>query len=377
MPTAPVDDNGVVLYYEDSGAPTGSIDYTTLVLVHGHCFHGGTCVSAHGLLRGRINLRLVLLNMRGYPGSTPYSIEELEALEGDAGAQEAALNTRAAEIAAFLRWFIETEAIPPIREVPGSEALLDGLSLLSWSGGNSTTLAMLAHADQLSEATRELFNKYLRSFILYDPSSMAAGNSPPLGIRNIHVDRSVPLEDQAYQFGIQVGSFYPPYTLPDSLPGAETLIGSPRVPLQDTAAPTNTPLDPQYTPSVSEPKMSVEQFRSMTHPPILSRAHNALFWFLQDVFAANVVRALYDCQLETHDGSGMRKPVWPALKVHVVWCDMTIGEAAWAVAVLKCGYADAKPTRRRPMEFHQLKGANHLVHWEKPEKFVKVLAGII
>lgn len=31
-----------MLYYEDSGAPSGSPNYTTLVLVHGTCFHSGT-----------------------------------------------------------------------------------------------------------------------------------------------------------------------------------------------------------------------------------------------------------------------------------------------------------------------------------------------
>ena len=43
MPTAPVDNTGTVLYYEDSGAPAGSTDYVTLVLIHGTCFHGGMC----------------------------------------------------------------------------------------------------------------------------------------------------------------------------------------------------------------------------------------------------------------------------------------------------------------------------------------------
>ena len=41
MPTAPVDDKGSVLYYEDSGAPAGSTDYVTLVLIHGTGFHSG------------------------------------------------------------------------------------------------------------------------------------------------------------------------------------------------------------------------------------------------------------------------------------------------------------------------------------------------
>ena len=41
MPTIPVNDEGAVLYYEDSGAPEGSANYTTIIILHGFLFHGG------------------------------------------------------------------------------------------------------------------------------------------------------------------------------------------------------------------------------------------------------------------------------------------------------------------------------------------------
>ena len=41
MPTAPVDDKGTVLYYEDTGVPNGLPYYLTIVLVHGLTFHSG------------------------------------------------------------------------------------------------------------------------------------------------------------------------------------------------------------------------------------------------------------------------------------------------------------------------------------------------
>ena len=105
--------------------------------------------------------------MRGYPGSSPYTAEELDAYEGKPDAQRLALQSRGAEIAEFLRWFIEKENIPPLQQTSGSGAAVGGLSLLSWSGGNSLTLSMFAHVDELAESTNELLNKYLRSFILY------------------------------------------------------------------------------------------------------------------------------------------------------------------------------------------------------------------
>ena len=108
-----------------------------------------------------------MLNMRNYPGSTPYSAEELESLEGRPGAPEAMLQARGAEVAEFIRWFIETEDIPPIHERADDHALVGGISLLSWSGGNLPTISMLAHAGELPEQTCTVLETYYRSFIMF------------------------------------------------------------------------------------------------------------------------------------------------------------------------------------------------------------------
>lgn len=41
MPGISVDNYDTVLYFEDTGAPPGSTDYTTIVLIHGSIFHSG------------------------------------------------------------------------------------------------------------------------------------------------------------------------------------------------------------------------------------------------------------------------------------------------------------------------------------------------
>lgn len=180
------------------------------------------------------------------------------------------------------------------------------------------------------------------------------GNAPPPGLKNVNVDQSVSIEDQARILGIEVGSFYPPFAIPDSL--ASALSHPLRLALQDGSG----PVEPRYIPTVCEPKMTDEQFRSMTHPPILDRTQHAIWSpIMRPAFAANVTRALYDCGFD--DGSGAKKKIWPAVRVHVVWCDMTLGEAAWGAAVLKWGYEEAKPESRRPIEFHVLEKANHFV----------------
>ena len=77
--------------------------------------------------------------------------------------QKSAVRARGLEIAAFLRWFVETEKIHECHAGGGG----GGISLLSWSGGNCQTLSMLANADTLPEDTRRVLDGYFRSFIMY------------------------------------------------------------------------------------------------------------------------------------------------------------------------------------------------------------------
>lgn len=114
------------------------------------------------------NIRLIMLNMRGYPGSTSLSAEDIADLRdrGEEG-QARAMENRGLEIAAFLRWLIETNNIRPTQELADAGRRGGGLSLLSWSGGNCPTIAMLAHADRLSKETRTLLETRLRSFIMH------------------------------------------------------------------------------------------------------------------------------------------------------------------------------------------------------------------
>jgi hypothetical protein len=41
MPTIPVGVDGHHMYYEDSGPPGDSTDYSTVLVVHGTAYHGG------------------------------------------------------------------------------------------------------------------------------------------------------------------------------------------------------------------------------------------------------------------------------------------------------------------------------------------------
>lgn len=186
MPVGPVDGKGTVLYYEDSGAPEGTRDYATLVLVHGTQFHSGAYYNFNisrrelynwqyiGVFRKMIpfasacKLRLVLVNSRDYPGSTRYSPEELDGLSSpQKEVQAATIRTRGLEFAAFMRWFIEVERIPPILEKEGASRPSGGISLLGWSSGNLQTIPLLTYANDLPQDTAEVLEGYFRSFFIH------------------------------------------------------------------------------------------------------------------------------------------------------------------------------------------------------------------
>ncbi|KAI0632494.1 hypothetical protein C8Q77DRAFT_1272422 [Trametes polyzona] len=300
MPIAPVNAEGAVLYYEDSGAPfAGSKDYVTLVLIHGTCFHSAVYRPMIPFA-AQSNLRLVLLNLRGYPGSTPLSIEDIQDMRGPSvEAQERAMRHRGLEIAAFIRWFIEAEDVPPIRaHNTGSNdarCLTGGLSVPSWSGGNYPTIAMLAHPAHLPEETRRLFDTHLRSLVMHERIDPPPMYDPPR--RPVHL--------------------------------------------------SNNQVDVKYLPTTSSAKMTPDMFRSLTHPDVMRETQHLTWTLNPEVYKKNLARALYDCRsplpsAETHlnhqpataDGGGMNERWLPSLRVHVVWCDMTVGDCAWAAAVI-------------------------------------------
>lgn len=193
---SPVDDKGTQLYYEDSGAPPGSETYTTLVLVHGLIFHGGVFKPMFQYAAEN-NMRLVAINLRDYPGSTPFSPSELDALRSDKAGQATFISDRGMELSRFLEWFILGHDLPPKALSHKSEAA-GGLSILGWSLGSCSVMSMLASAHALPEASRKLLDMHLRSFIVYDPPLYTFGISDVYeDVYNTARDKSIPPEDAA------------------------------------------------------------------------------------------------------------------------------------------------------------------------------------
>ena len=87
MPLAPVDENGTVIHYEDTGVPKDSKNYLTVVLMHGILFHSGEkgllslCAIVNAFLdryipssralRGEVQPALRLHQLEGLPQFDP------------------------------------------------------------------------------------------------------------------------------------------------------------------------------------------------------------------------------------------------------------------------------------------------------------------
>lgn len=184
MPTIPVNQQGHVLYYEDTGPPAISNEpYTTLIVVHGTLFHGGEQALARNEMLGDLchpsnpavfnrllplasqyNIRLVLVNRREYPGSSLFTDEDLNKLKNkDDAVHIEFARERAEGIATFINVFKYQEGIAEA----SPDGRSGGVSLMGWSSGALHTIALLGYADLLSEDLKKSIEPYLRSYIVF------------------------------------------------------------------------------------------------------------------------------------------------------------------------------------------------------------------
>jgi len=226
MPTIKLSDLDVELYYQDSGIPKlNDQAFTTLVIFHGYSFNSRKlpflsrknshkyCFLLIDIFHRIVpiavasHVRVVLVNRRGYAGSTPFTPEETAPFDPAQGANAdvqdgsapapstrmvaqqytAFLQQRGIEIARFLAAFIDSENIPPKSE-DGSRAL-GGISIMGWSLGNVVTLSMLAFANTFDPILLDKLEPYLRKVVIY---GMCFFDSLPTGIIIIFANRSSP-----------------------------------------------------------------------------------------------------------------------------------------------------------------------------------------
>ncbi|OBZ68451.1 hypothetical protein A0H81_11547 [Grifola frondosa] len=310
---------GVSFYFEDYGVPPSNTQtYTTLVMLHGSAFHSATF---HRLVpfAHKHDIRLVLLNRRGYPNTTPFTASELQCLDtGDVQAQSNLLASRGSHIAEFL------------------------VCLLGWSLGNSPVVSFLAHVNELTAVEQAVLETNLRTVIVYDPPSVALGLPPPPGTFYIPLqDENIPIADRLGLFMQWVSSY-------------------------NTHPISSLEIHEEIASQVSfEPMEAEMKFQAIPTEVYFDHFMRAYFPLL----SAGGSEAGEDSHTFT-------KPALPEIRVRHIWCDMSLWNAVWSAWYVEKMLAENGSSGGRDVELILFKGVNHFGHWDRPEEAMALFASL-
>ncbi|KAG6839796.1 hypothetical protein C0991_011599 [Blastosporella zonata] len=195
----------VALSYIDSGEPSSTSAYTTIIAFHGLCYTNNIFQKLLPLARNK-GSRFVALNRRNYPGSTPFSDEELAlVLNGGGDAKkEAVHHARGLEFATFIDNFISKNNIHPISE----DGKSGGIVLLGWSFGCTFALAAISSACALPVDVRARLGAHIRAVIAYDPFGIGLGLPTPPQKWNPLLDPHIPDAHRLALFNLWVGGYF-------------------------------------------------------------------------------------------------------------------------------------------------------------------------
>ncbi|TFK94529.1 alpha/beta-hydrolase [Polyporus arcularius HHB13444] len=339
----------------DTGPPEGSSTYTTVVLFHGFAWHSGI-FSKLVPLATEHNARLVLVNRRDYPGATSYTPEERAVLE-DAltsdpatarGQLLAYARERAREVYTLLVQFVADNDIPPAQP----EANEGGIVIVGWSFGTNWMTSLLANVASFPVNDVELA-KYVRRVVFHDPPYHALGFPPPADPYNPLQDPAIDPAGRTRVFANWVSGYYVHGDTLDTLERRTPLTSPPPTLSTLTDADRAAALYPAPgDPGGSDALLLVGGIQSGLFAALFERA-----------------LALPTAQADS-DGEDQVTDAWANVEVRNVWCDRSVWEMPWSVWNLRAKLESEKKAGRalRDVTLLRLKGANHFVHWDEPER---------
>ncbi|KAF8343258.1 hypothetical protein F5887DRAFT_1213937 [Amanita rubescens] len=135
-------------------------------------------------------VRFISLNRRGYPGTTPCTEEEVNAIvSGTKEQKDAWHRDRGHEVGMFIHRLIDQENIPPI----SVDNKTGGVIVFGWSSGAGDANDTIAHADTLP------------SDMLSGSCSVVCLNRP---ITHPWIDNRIPEEDRPEKFAHWISSYF-------------------------------------------------------------------------------------------------------------------------------------------------------------------------
>ncbi|KAF7294194.1 AB hydrolase-1 domain-containing protein [Mycena chlorophos] len=323
--------NGLAFHYYDSGAPSGSTDYTTLVGFHGLGFNSDGFEHVH-LYAHQNNLRTIFVNRRDYKGSTPYSDGEVADIQ--AGNETA----YGLDVARVLGHFIDAGVV-------GS----GGILVMGWSLGNLWTLSFLGNPGVIPRDLYEKIQPHLRSVIVYGQFVY-----PPHVILGLTYDQD-----------------WNPFIDPESFSQgplhatqlfARWVSGHFAHPEAGIA-----PSGPQWTKETTEftvDKWSSEEMARWFEPAAVLHCQHitpATLSRFQESAVAQIQRAVFD--------ASSAASYFPNTSVLYISGANTIPSCLYGHREFARRVKDGEAARR--VKLALIPGGNHFLHYEMPEVFVK------
>ncbi|TCD71980.1 hypothetical protein EIP91_000112 [Steccherinum ochraceum] len=332
------------LAIHDSGAPVGVEKYTTVVILHGLAFHSGTFAPmlkyAH-----KHRARIVLVNRRGYPGSKPYTDEEMAQLklaqDAGSGAEGAAavrlhLQTRVCEVNQLLATFIAKEGIT--KE--------GGIVLAGWSLGVIYVNAFLAYAPTIPVGEVDV-GSYIKRVVVHDAPDNCMGYPRFEGGYNPLMDPSLPPGEGAKRFPAWVSAYYKHGPSLSSLEGRH----------------------PLPTPSSTLLSLTEDEMNGIIHPPAGEMDGADMMLAMIGLVGGLTREVRRQAVVPPPEVEGR----WREVPYRHVWGEHSHWMIPSSQFALEKEVEEARKEGLdvRRVEAIQLKGANHFASWDHPEQLLQ------
>ncbi|TFK81803.1 hypothetical protein K466DRAFT_557458 [Polyporus arcularius HHB13444] len=343
----------------DSGAPAGSTDYTTLVVIHGWGFHGGNFKKLIPLA-SKSDARIVLPNRRDYPGSIPFTTEEraefarlADTPAGSPGAterMEVVMKERARE---FYDYLVDLVKAGGVVRAQGKKG---GLVLAGWSLGATWLSALLTHVASFPVRDVDL-KEYVRRIVYYDASYVCHGYIIPKGLYHPLHDPTLAPAEKTEQFGKWVSAYFAHGDVERS--GIAALESRHYL---ESPSPTITRMTADEIAESAYPAPG-EQGGSEHGIAMASITHGTYASLRKGAFL------LRDLPSGTDD--------WRDVEIRYLWGDASTWEMPLAYRTL---FEELEETRKagravRKVEWVRFRGANHFAHWDLPDKTLREFLG--